>query len=180
MNKQNRTWTDEDFILAVKESLSVAQVLVRLGLNPSGSNYKSFYKHAERLSLDFDHFTGKAWNQGERFKNFGSKRTLEDILVENSDYLSTTHLKNRLLASGLLQYHCAICKLTEWLELPIALQLDHINGIPSDNRIENLRLLCPNCHAQTDTFAGKNIGRHATRARTQILEKRIASKAIVE
>ena len=66
-------------------------------------------------------------------------------------------MKARLLNNELLEYKCSICNLVEWNGKAISLQLDHINGQRKDNRIENLRLLCPNCHSQTDTFCGKNI-----------------------
>ena len=67
-----------------------------------------------------------------------------------------TSLKKRILRAGLLKNECYICGLKEWLNKPIVLQLDHINGNNKDNRIENLRLLCPNCHSQTSTWCGKN------------------------
>jgi Zn finger protein HypA/HybF involved in hydrogenase expression len=81
---------------------------------------------------------------------------LELVLVENLNY-GRCHLKRRLISLGLLNYYCANpeCGLTEWLGKPISLQLDHINGVNNDNRLENLRLLCPNCHSQTDTYSGK-------------------------
>lgn len=83
---------------------------------------------------------------------------LSEILVEDSAYTNITRLKIRLLREGLLEPKCYAvdCGLTEWKGKPISLQLDHINGDNLDHRIENLRLLCPNCHSQTDTFAGKN------------------------
>ena len=72
---------------------------------------------------------------------------LSDILIEDSPYKNLTSLKERLLNEGLLQYECAICKNKGiWNNKPLTLQLDHINGNPHDNRLENLRLLCPNCH----------------------------------
>lgn len=84
--------------------------------------------------------------------------TFDDILVENSSY-STYHLKMRLWENNLLDKKCSECGLgEEWQERPIALQLDHINGNSKDHRIDNLRILCPNCHSQTPTYAGKNKG----------------------
>jgi hypothetical protein len=91
-------------------------------------------------------------------KKFGkdSKIELKDILVENSSY-SRTHLKSRLYSEGLLERKCCLCGQDEnWNDMKISLILDHINGINNDNRIENLRIVCPNCNAGLDTFAGRN------------------------
>jgi 5-methylcytosine-specific restriction endonuclease McrA len=90
-------------------------------------------------------------------KIISNKRELEEILVENSTYTNRTALKTRLLKEGLITYECAICKNKgEWNGNPLTLQLDHINGINNDHRLENLRFLCPNCHSQTNTFSGRN------------------------
>jgi hypothetical protein len=67
-----------------------------------------------------------------------------------------THLKKRLIAAGLKQNQCEVCGLTEWLAKPLSMALHHINGDGRDNRLENLQLLCPNCHSQTDNFSGRN------------------------
>jgi Zn finger protein HypA/HybF involved in hydrogenase expression len=66
-----------------------------------------------------------------------------------------THLKGRLIAEGLKENRCEECGLTEWLGRPLSMALHHVNGDGRDNRLENLRLLCPNCHSQTDNFAGR-------------------------
>jgi hypothetical protein len=83
---------------------------------------------------------------------------LEEILVARSTYSNVGHLKRRLTRAGLLRAGCYVCGLTEWLGRPLSLILDHANGLHYDNRLENLRLLCPNCNSQTDTFAGRNKG----------------------
>src|SRR6266511_923986 len=85
-----------------------------------------------------------------------SSTPLEEVLVENSTY-SRFHLKRRLLASGTLKNECAVCGQGQvWMGQPLAMVLDHINGVPNDNRLENLRMLCPNCNSQTATYCAKN------------------------
>lgn len=70
-----------------------------------------------------------------------------------------SHIKGRLVQLGLLEDACAECGATTWLGQPLSLHLHHVNGDPHDNRLENLQILCPNCHSQTDTFGGRNRGR---------------------
>jgi len=84
------------------------------------------------------------------------KIPLDKVLVENSTY-HRGDLKKRLVRQGLLIYECKECGLVEWRGKRLALILDHINGVKNDNRLFNLRLLCPNCNSLTDTFAGRNI-----------------------
>ena len=70
---------------------------------------------------------------------------------------SRTHLKLRLLRANLLENRCQVCGLVDWRGLPLSMHLDHVNGVKNDNRIENLRMLCPNCHSQTPTYGGRNL-----------------------
>lgn len=150
-----RKWTDKQFIEAVKTSLSYAEVLRKIGLKVAGSNYDTVKRKIAELNLDTSHMTGKVWNQGERFRQIKPKQPLEEILVEHSTYVNTNHLRRRLLNEGLKERKCECCGNSEWMGFPIALELHHVNGIKDDLRIENLQILCPNCHAFTDNYRGK-------------------------
>ncbi|MFD2718793.1 HNH endonuclease [Hymenobacter monticola] len=151
--------TDDEFRLAVAESLSVAQVLGRIGLVPAGGNYKTVHTRIAKLGLDTSHFTGAAWNQGARYRTLGPAFSWENVLVENSAYTSTYRLRNRLIEHGIKGHRCEKCGLTEWQQEPIPLELHHANGINNDHRLANLQLLCPNCHALTENYRGKNQSR---------------------
>lgn len=107
------------------------------------------------MGLDTSHFTGQGWNVGNRYRQVKQAQPLKEILVKDSTYVSTSKLKLRLLKEGLKEYKCEMCGNTEWQGKPIPLELHHINGDHSDLRIENLQILCPNCHAFTDNYRGK-------------------------
>ena len=138
---------------AVKNSTSLRQVLEALGVAPYGGNYEVLRRAIRHFGLETSHFTGQCWNKG---KVVGPKQPLQKFL-NNEIRIASFKLKNRLLSEGILNHQCSSCGRTEWLDQPIPLELDHINGKNSDNRLINLRLLCPNCHALTPTYRGKNI-----------------------
>ena len=146
--------TKEDFETAVRQSTSIASMCRYLGLKPCGGNYRIMHNAIDKFSLDTSHFTGKGWNTGLKFKPYEEK-TLKDILTEDSSYQSFK-LKRRLIKEGVKDHVCECCGLDEWRNNPIPLELHHINGNNRDNRLENLVLLCPNCHAFTDSYRGKN------------------------
>lgn len=151
-----RKWDNSQFITAVNNSLSYAEVMRKLNLKPAGSNYDTVKKKIKELNLDTSHMTGKSWNKGERFRNFAFTIPLDTILVEHSKYNNTNNLRIKLIKKGLKENKCECCGRTKWLGKPIKLELHHINGIKDDLRIENLQILCPNCHAYTDNYRGKN------------------------
>lgn len=151
---RKRSWTEGDLRVAVKSVFSYRQVLHRLGLQEAGGNYKQIKKYINEYDLNISHFKGRGWNAGLR--GIGKVRIqLNDILVKNSTFQSYK-LKKRLFSEGLKEEHCEICswaKRTENGYLP--LELDHINGDHTDNRLENLRVLCPNCHSLTPSHRGR-------------------------
>ena len=152
-----RKWTDEELIEAVNSSLSYAEALRKLNLKPAGSNYDTLKRKIKEYNLNIDHMTGKVWNQGERYKPIKEAKPLDEILIENSTWVNTNHLKKRLLKENLKEYKCECCGNSEWMGFPIALELHHINGIKDDLQIENLQILCTNCHAFTDNYRGKKL-----------------------
>ena len=146
-------WNYEELLDAVKNSISIAQVLTKLGLKPQGANYKTMHSHFKKHNIDTTHFLGKSHFKGQKRPNL--KRNIQELLIKNDSNIQTNKLKKRLIEEKLLQYNCSICNISNWLGNELALHLDHINGDSFDNRLDNLRLLCPNCHSQTSTYCGK-------------------------
>lgn len=152
---KKRSWTEEQLKNAVKNSFSFRQVLIALKLRPAGGNYVQVQQYVQEYGLDTKHFRGQGWNAGLR--GIGKPRIkIEDILVKNSNFQSFK-LKKRLFSSQLKPMSCECCGWSQKTTSGyLPLELHHINGDRHDNRIENLQILCPNCHSLTDNHRGRN------------------------
>lgn len=152
---RKRSWTDNQLIEAVTSAKSYRSVIVTLGLIPAGGNYVQVQTRVKDLGLDTGHFTGMTWNKGTTYHS-KSRPMIEELLVLGST-VQSFKLKKRLYESGLKLPECELCG---WAQLSndgrIPLELDHMNGNHSDNRLGNLRILCPNCHSLQPTHRGKN------------------------
>lgn len=137
-------------------SFSIKEILQKVDIRPHSHNYDYINKIVEDLNISTDKFKiNQKIKKSEFLENVRSKRKIEDIFCENSECGQRT-VKNYILKNKVIPYKCSKCDNEGvWLNEPISLQLDHINGMHDDNRIENLRFLCPNCHTQTDTFGTK-------------------------
>ena len=138
---------------AVAQSKSYAEALRRMGVNPAGGNHRLFKKWIARWEIDTGHFDPNAARIAASHRR---ARTLDEILIEDSP-AARKDVKSRLLREGLKQPLCEECGQGEiWRGKRIALILDHINGVPNDHRLENLRIVCPNCAATLDTHCGRH------------------------
>ena len=146
--------SDEQFVELLKKSSTISEVLFKLGYTVKGNSwgYSQVKRRMDDLNLDYSIFKGKsAVIKTGRLNNVKK----EDILKENCKHQRTV-LRRYVIKNNLIPYKCAICGCTEWQGKTLSLELDHINGINNDNRLENLRFLCPNCHSQTSTYGSRN------------------------
>lgn len=146
--------SDEQFVELLKKSSTISEVLFKLGYTVKGNSwgYSQVKRRMDDLNLDYSIFKGKsAVIKTGRLDNVRK----EDILKENCKHQRTV-LRRYVIKNNLIPYKCAICGCTEWQGKTLSLELDHINGINNDNRLENLRFLCPNCHSQTSTYGSRN------------------------
>lgn len=156
--REGARWTKEVLEAAVAVSANMTEVLRHLGLEPVGGNHTHISRRVRALRIDTSHFTGQPVD-GRPVR----RRTPEQILVEqdpaHARRVHSDRLRRLMLAAGVTD-RCALCE-TEpaWRGRPLPLEVDHVDGNWRNNRLENLRLLCPNCHSATDTYRGRNKGR---------------------
>jgi len=149
----------------VKKCDNIYQICKILGYKPTNTYYYKINKIIKKYDLDTSHFKRTITNN-----IFQKERPIEEYLIENST-LCSFKIKNKILKQGLKEYKCEKCGRTEWEGEPIPLELHHINGDNTDNRIENLQILCPNCHAFTDNYRGRR-----KRKQNKVIKKRELKK----
>lgn len=154
----------------VAESLSIAEVLRKLGRPLSGSMYRWIPEIIERHGIDTSHFLGNRRNSGRRHVGGAVKLAWPEVLVYdrlNGHKEDTFRLRRAMIEAG-IDHSCAVCGLTNlWMNRPLTLQIEHRNGNPLDNRQANLCFLCPNCHSQTETHS---VTLSARRTNAQMVE----------
>lgn len=148
-------YTEEQFRDAVKNSFTMIDVLRTIGVRGSGGNYDIAHRMIKKMGLDTSHFTGHGHLKGKHH-TWSKAHSLDKILVNGyNGGIPTSKLKNKLFRANMLENKCSKCGIKDWNGLPLSLELEHINGDRYDNRIDNLTILCPNCHSQTHTFRRK-------------------------
>lgn len=162
LQKYTKEWLQE----LCKDSYSLAEVLKKAGRKQGGGAQETLRKKIAEFNIDTSHFTGQLWNKGKTKETDEriaaatlnkEKYNLEEVFCKNS-LVTQKGLRGYVERHNILEYKCQFCGCDgHWLDTEISLEIDHINGVNNDNRIENLRYLCPNCHATTETYRGKNI-----------------------
>lgn len=150
--KKYEQFTKEELSVMCAESESYRELAGKIGYSPNGgSNIKTVKEMCEKYELDTSHFNG----QGHT-KNVGRIKTPTEKYLNNEQAITSYKLRNRLFAEGYFEKKCYRCGLTEWLGEPIPLELHHKDGNKRNNNLDNLEILCPNCHYFTDTYKTKN------------------------
>lgn len=161
-------FTKEEIKTAIDISKTYTEILKNLKESTAGNKYKSLKSVIARHDIDLTEFNLRRDTHIDNVKIPKVTYTYDQILIEDSQY-SSSNLKKRLVRDKLIVDICVECGIGNvWNKKPIILQLDHINGKHNDNRIENLRILCPNCHSQTSNYSNKSTGKFCKQCSNKI------------
>lgn len=147
MKKYN--WDIEKIKEITKDSVNFTEVLQKLNIPRQGNNSKTLKRILNENNIDYSHFTGRA-------RSYNSNYTEVENYLNNSKSIKSSKLKEKLLKEKLLENKCSKCGISDWLGNPLVLQLHHIDGNNQNNSLDNLQLLCPNCHSQTENYCGNS------------------------
>ncbi len=167
-------WDQTKVIEAVKTGESLSDILRSLGIPIQTNTITCLTRQVRQLKLDTSHFK-------KNVPPNSIPKPIQEYLVKGRAKQSgSMHIKKRLFDAGLKQTTCELCGIVEWLGRPAPLELHHIDGDKTNNLIENLQILCANCHALTDTYCGKNIRprREARSSRHPVTVKTVGSNPI--
>jgi Zn finger protein HypA/HybF involved in hydrogenase expression len=163
----------------IKTSFSISEVMRKIcGHDTNNAERRFIKREIVKQNLSTSHFTGPLWSKGKtslQDDRLGLLK-LEEMFCEHS-MVSRSHIKELIIKNKLLEYKCKKCGTNQWMDSPLTLHLDHINGISNDHRLDNLRFLCPNCHSQTETYCARTQNRYSDE---QILEASVGAKSIRE
>lgn len=149
-----RNFTRQEIEKFVDDSYSFASLADKLGYCKISGSYLTTMKNmVAELNLDISHFTGQGWLSKQTYES--SRYMPFDEYIRNGS-AQTNKIRKKLLKEGLKEYVCECCQNTLWNDMPIPLEVHHKDGNKKNNDISNLQLLCPNCHALTDNYRGKN------------------------
>jgi hypothetical protein len=164
------TVTDEEFAVAITNARSIRQALLSLGMKAKGGAYGVARNRIAKLGLDTTHLGGRNWSAGIKM---GERYPIQTYLALDGLSIATSWLRQRLINEGLKEAKCEECDITEWRGQPAPLHLDHINGMRNDNRLENLCILCANCHSLTETYGKtKEYLEHGPKPKKIVVRKR--------
>lgn len=155
LRKYDKEWLEE----LCKNSYSYAEVLTKAGRKQGGGAQATLRKKIEEFDINISHFTGQLWHQSPNQQDNKTSReqySLEEVFVNNSPVTQKV-MRGYVERHKLIEYCCEKCGCDgHWQDGIISLEIDHIDGDNTNNQLSNLRYLCPNCHALTETYRGKN------------------------
>lgn len=150
-------YTKELLAGLVKDSVSLMEIIRKLGLREAGGTHAHISRKIKEFELDTSHFLGQATNCGPNHKGGPKRLTWREILVkrEKGNRKKSHQLRRALIEAG-IEYKCVDCGLSTWNGKELILQVDHKNQDWLDDRLENVEFRCPNCHSQTEGWCGRN------------------------